>query len=46
VETASAGAMPFCMIPIAKPPIRLIIVMMIAAMASPLTNLLAPSIEP
>ena len=32
--------------PIAKPPTRLISVMMIAAMASPLTNFVAPSIEP
>ena len=33
-------------IPIMMPPIRLIAVMMTAAMASPRTNLLAPSIVP
>jgi hypothetical protein len=32
--------------PIANPPIRLISVMMIAAIASPLTNRVAPSIAP
>ena len=46
VETASPGAMPRWMTPIAKPPIRLISVTMMPAIASPLTNFDAPSIEP
>ena len=46
VETASPGAMPRCMTPIAKPPIRLTSVTMMPAIASPLTNFDAPSIEP
>ena len=40
------GAMPCCMTPIAKPPMRLISVMMMPAIASPLTNFEAPSIAP
>ena len=43
---ASIGSMPRCSTPTAKPPIRLISVMMMAAIASPLTNFDAPSIEP
>ena len=46
VETASPGAMPRCMTPMAKPPMRLISVTMMPAIASPLTNFEAPSIEP
>ena len=46
VLTASAGAMPRWITPMPKPPMRLIIMTMMPAMASPLTNLLAPSIEP
>jgi hypothetical protein len=43
---ASAGAIPCWSMPTAKPPTRLITVMMIAAIASPLTNLDPPSIAP
>ena len=43
---ASAGDMPCCRMPIAKPPTRLMTVMMMAAMASPLTNLEPPSMAP
>ncbi len=40
VRRPRAGSSPRCTMPIAKPPTRLISVMMMAAMASPLTNLL------
>ncbi len=43
---ASPIGRPICRTPIAKPPMRLIVTMMMPAIASPLTNLLAPSIEP
>ena len=43
---ASPKDMPFWAIPTAKPPMRLTRVMTMAAMASPLTNFEAPSIEP
>jgi hypothetical protein len=43
---ASAGDRPCCSMPTAKPPTRLITVMMMAAMASPLTNLDPPSMAP
>jgi hypothetical protein len=46
VVIASAGDMPRCTMPTMNPPIRLIRVMTMAAMASPLTNFDAPSIEP
>ena len=46
VVTASPNGMPSCPTPIANPPIRLTRVMMIAAIASPLTNFDAPSIAP
>jgi hypothetical protein len=46
VVAASPGAMPRCTTPIMKPPSRLMIVMMMPAMASPLTNFEAPSIAP
>ena len=38
--------MPFCAIPMAKPPSTFTIVISTAAIASPRTNLLAPSIAP
>ena len=43
---ASPIGMPCCMTPMMKPPMRLTMVMMIAAIASPLTNFEAPSIAP
>ncbi len=43
---ASPKGMPFWATPTAKPPIRLTSVMMMAAIASPLTNFEAPSIAP
>ena len=43
---ASPGAIPFCSMPTAKPPTRLTTVMITAAMASPLTNFVPPSIAP
>ena len=43
---ASPGDIPCCSTPIANPPTRLMIVMMMAAMASPLTNLEPPSMAP
>ena len=46
VVTASLNDMPIWATPMAKPPTRLTMVMMIAAIASPLTNLEAPSIAP
>ena len=44
--TASPADIPFWAIPITKPPSRLTSVMMMAAIASPLTNFEAPSIAP
>ena len=44
--TASPKDIPFCTTPTVKPPIRLTSVMMMAAIASPLTNFEAPSIAP
>jgi hypothetical protein len=44
--SAFAAGMPFCMIPRATPPRTLMAVMMSAAMASPLTNFIAPSMAP
>ena len=46
VETASPGLSPRCTTPMAIPPTRLMATMMSAAMASPLTNLDAPSMAP
>ncbi len=43
---ASESDMPFWTMPTVKPPTRLTTVMMMAAIASPLTNLEAPSIAP
>ncbi len=43
---ASPNGMPCCTTPTTMPPSRLIIVIMTAAMASPLTNFEAPSIAP
>ena len=45
-DKASFIVMPFCMMPMAKPPMMLMSVIKIAAIASPRTNLLAPSIAP
>ena len=45
-DIASAGDSPRWIMPTAKPPTRLTRVMMMAATASPLTNLEAPSIAP
>ncbi len=44
--TDSSALRPICSIPMAKPPMRLMPVMSTPAMASPRTNLLAPSIAP
>ncbi len=41
--TAAPKSMPFCNMPTARPPSRLITTMMIPAMASPFTNFIAPS---
>ena len=46
VDIASPALIPFCIIPIAIPPIRLIETMIKPAIASPFTNLEAPSIAP
>ena len=46
VLIASPGDSPRCSMPTAKPPIRLTNVMMMAAIASPLTNFVPPSIAP
>ena len=46
VATASPKDIPFCTTPTVKPPTRLTSVMMMAAIASPLTNFEAPSIAP
>ena len=43
---ASPRLIPFCSTPIAKPPIRFTTTITMPAIASPLTNLLAPSIAP
>ena len=43
---ASLNDMPFWATPMAKPPMRFTSVITIAAIASPLTNLEAPSIAP
>ena len=43
---ASPNGMPICMTPITTPPIRLMAVIRMPAMASPLTNFEAPSIAP
>ena len=40
---ASPIVMPICITPMAKPPSRLMMMMMMPAMASPLTNFIAPS---
>ena len=45
-NAASATVIPCCITPITRPPIRLMNMMMMLAMASPRTNLLAPSIAP
>ena len=45
-ETASASGIWFITTPIIKPPIMLITAIIIPAMVSPLTNFIAPSIEP
>jgi hypothetical protein len=45
-STASAGAMPIWTTPMMMPPTRLMTVMMMPAMASPLTNFDPPSIAP
>ena len=42
----SPADMPICIIPMTKPPIRLMTVMMMPAIASPLTNFDPPSIAP
>ena len=42
----SPSDMPICITPIAKPPMMLTSVLMMPAMASPRTNLEAPSIAP
>ena len=44
--TASEKLMPCCSTPTHMPPIRLIITIITAAMASPFTNFEAPSIAP
>ena len=46
VVAASNAVMPFCNVPIISPPSILIAVIISPATASPLTNLLAPSIDP
>ncbi len=43
---ASPTAMSFCITPITRPPMMFTTVMMIPAIASPLTNFIAPSIAP
>ena len=45
-ETASAAGIPFNRTPIIKPPTMFMTVIIIPAMVSPLTNFIAPSIEP
>ena len=45
-DSASVSEMWCTSTPMAKPPIRLMMVMMMAAIASPLTKLVAPSIAP
>lgn len=44
--SASAVLRPFCVTPMAMPPRMLTTIMISPAMASPLTNFIAPSIEP
>ena len=46
ISAAWVNDMPPCAMPITKPPMMLISVIKMAAMASPRTNLLAPSIAP
>lgn len=45
-SSASAGDMPICIMPMTKPPMRLMTVMTMPAIASPLTNFEPPSIAP
>ncbi len=44
--TASPIDMPFCIMPMAMPPMMLMTMITMPAIASPFTNLDAPSIEP